>query len=158
MPEAILTNIRVIPLSGGTREEVLITLSQSAVEAGFAKDGHREALLEREEAYPTGLHLKSIDVAIPHTDVEWTVKPSITIGVLDDPVDFEPMGGAGDIVKARLVFLLTIADASEHLSFLRAFASIVEDPDILLDFVETRDPQPLLEWLAGEMKEPARQE
>ena len=47
----------------------------------------------------------------------------MTIGVLEKPVVFEPMGGEGDLVNAGLVFMLTIEDPKEHIDFLRAFTT-----------------------------------
>ena len=74
---------------------MLVALSSAAIKAGYAKLGYLEAILEREEKYPTGLHIPQIEVAIPHADAEWANVPSLTIGLLEHPVPFKPMGGEG---------------------------------------------------------------
>ena len=88
----LLENVNVIKLNKKTKEEVLEDLSNIAIKAGYAKPGYRKAILEREEKYPTGLHTPQIEVAIPHADAEWANEPSLTIGLLENPVTFEPMG------------------------------------------------------------------
>jgi len=140
MATDILSNIEVLNLNHATsREEVLTVMSKVVIEKGYATPGFLNAVLERERNYPTGLHTRGVEVAIPHADPEWTLKPSLTVGVLQNAVEFEPMGGEGDMVQARLIFLLTIADPSEHLNFLKAFATLVEDEDTLVEFEKNPD-------------------
>jgi PTS system galactitol-specific IIA component len=85
----ILENVQVLKLNKKSREEVLEELSNAAINAGYAKPGYYEAILEREEEYPTGLHTPEIKVAIPHADAEWANTPSLTIGLLEHPVIFK---------------------------------------------------------------------
>ena len=123
----LLSNIQVLKLCKSTKEDVLQDLSNAVIRAGYAKPGFYEAILEREESYPTGLHTPGFEIAIPHADAEWTIESSLTIGILNQPVVFQPMGGEGGEVKAKIVFMLTIKDPSQHLDFLKAFSSLMED-------------------------------
>ena len=151
MAADLLSNLKVIICKETTKEKVLDELAAAAVNAGFAKEGFRQAILEREEKYPTGLHTPEVEVAVPHADAEWTLQPSLLIGILQDPVIFEPMGGEGGEVNAELVFMLTIEDASEHVDFLRAFSTLMEVPQVLIEFKKSGDPQPLVEIIRGKM-------
>ncbi len=151
MAADLLSNLKVIICKETTKEKVLDVLAAAAVNAGFAKEGFRQAILEREEKYPTGLHTPEVEVAVPHADAEWTLQPSLLIGILQDPVIFEPMGGEGGEVNAELVFMLTIEDASEHVDFLRAFSTLMEVPQVLIEFKKSGDPQPLVEIIRGKM-------
>ena len=146
-----MSNLIVLKVNSENRIDVLKELSNAAVNAGYAKEGFGKAIIERELKYPTGLHTPEIEVAVPHADAEWTILPSLTIGILETPVIFEPMGGEGGDVKVELVFMLTIEDPSEHVDFLRAFSSLMEAPQVLLDFKTSGDPQPLLEMIRGKM-------
>ncbi len=147
----LLSNLIVLKIESKNRDDVLKELSYAAVNAGYAKQGFGEAIIERESKYPTGLHTPGIEVAVPHADAEWTIVPSLTIGILETPLEFEPMGGEGGEVNAELVFMLTIKDPSEHVDFLRAFSSLMEVPQVLIDFKKSGDPQPLLELIRGKM-------
>jgi galactitol PTS system EIIA component len=139
MATEMLDNINLIILDKDTKEEVLEVLSNIAIEAGYAKLGYYEAILEREEKYPTGLHTHQVEVAIPHADAEWANLSSLTIGLLEKPVIFGPMGGEGGDVAAEIVFMLTIKDPKEQIDFLRAFSTMIQDPQVLLDFKKTGD-------------------
>jgi PTS system galactitol-specific IIA component len=147
----LLSNLQVLKINKKDREDVLNELSNAAISAGYAKEGFSSAILEREGKYPTGLHTPEIEVAVPHADAEWTTLPSLTIGILESPVIFEPMGGEGGEVNAELVFMLTIEDPSEHVDFLRAFSTLMENPQVLIDFKKSGDPQPLVKMIRGKM-------
>ena len=147
MAADILDNLIVIKSNKTTKEEVLKELSEAAITAGYAKEGYYEALLEREQNYPTGLHIPEIEVAIPHADAEWAIQPSVTIGILEKPVIFEPMGGEGDLVNAGLVFMLTIEDPKEHIDFLRAFTTLMSDTALLVEFSKSGNPTKIIELI-----------
>jgi galactitol PTS system EIIA component len=147
----LLSNLLVLKVKSKNRDDVLTELSTAVVNAGYAKEGFSEAIIERESKYPTGLHTPEIEVAVPHADAEWTILPSLTIGILESPVKFDPMGGEGGEVEVELVFMLTINDPSEHVDFLRAFSLLMEKPQVLIDFKNDGNPQPLLELIRGKM-------
>lgn len=113
------------------RTELLTQLAKLARQKGWVKEGFTEALLEREEKYPTGIHAPGIGIAIPHADAEWTLVPGMIVGALDEPVIFEPMGGQGGEVQVQLVFLLLISDPDDHVVFLSALADFISDADKL---------------------------
>ncbi|MCD6577067.1 MAG: PTS sugar transporter subunit IIA [Anaerolineaceae bacterium] len=151
MSTQLLDNVQVFLLNKKNKEEVLEDLSNAAINAGFAKHGYLEAILEREEKYPTGLHTPEIEVAIPHADAEWANTPSLTIGLLEQPVIFEPMGGEGGDVNAEIVFMLTIKEPKQQINFLRAFSTLMGKPQVLIDFKNSGDPKQLIEEIKKKM-------
>ena len=118
---------------------------------GYAKPDYCQAILEREGKYPTGLHIPTVSVAIPHADAEWANESSLTIGLLQKPVPFQPMDGMGGDVPVEIVFMLTIQDPKEQIDFLRAFSTVLGTPDVLLDFKKTGDYHALVEKIRNEM-------
>lgn len=151
MSIGILENIQVLNLHKENKEEVLEALSNAAINAGYAKNGYLEAILEREEKYPTGLHTPEIEVAIPHADVEWANAPSLTIGLLEHPVTFKPMGGEGGDVDVEIVFMLTIKEPKEQINFLQAFSTLMAEPQLLIDFKNTGDHEPFINRIKMKM-------
>ncbi len=147
----MLENVQVLRISQENREGVLKALSDAAIAKGFAKAGYYQALIERESRYPTGLHTPSVSVAIPHADAEWANESSLTIGLLEKPVAFQPMDGMGGDVDAEIVFMLTIQDPKEQINFLRAFSTVLGSTDVLLDFKNTGDHKALLEKIKIKM-------
>jgi galactitol PTS system EIIA component len=145
MEAIILENVNIVKSVRSSRDEVLLELSDIAINAGYAKPGYAQAIIERENQYPTGLHIPDIEVAIPHADTEWSIKPSLTIAILDQPVTFGSMDGTGGDVMAKLVFMLTIEEPKDHIDFLRAFSGVIGQPDILMDFARTANPSCMFE-------------
>ena len=141
----ILDNLIVLRVNKPTYEEVLEELSNAAIKAGYAKPGYHKAILEREAKYPTGLHIPLIEVAIPHADAEWAIKPSVTIGILEKPVAFGSMDGSGGDVMAGLVFMLTIEEPKDHINFLRAFSNVMGQPEILVEFAKSGNSEMIIE-------------
>ena len=149
MDQKVLTNIRVIEQNGPVgQKELLEKMGKVAQDAGWAKEGYIEALLTREAKYATGLHANGMDVAIPHADPEWTNEPAMVVGFLEDPVPFEPMGGVGDVVMAKIVIMLVIPDADTHIEFLSAFSTFIEEKSRLDRLVDSRD----IEWFVSCLK------
>lgn len=147
----ILENVQVLRLNKKNREEVLEDLSNAAINAGYAKPGYFEAILEREEEYPTGLHTPEIEVAIPHADAEWANEPSLTVGLLEHPVTFKPMGGEGGGVAVEIVFMLTIKEPEQQIKFLQAFSTLIAEPQLLIDFKNTGNHEPFVNQLKMKM-------
>ena len=151
MAADILDNLIVKRLDKSTWQEVLVELSEAAIEAGYAKPGYDQAIIEREIKYPTGLHIPLISVAIPHADAEWAIKPSVTIGILKNPVYFKPMDGQGGDVPAKLVFMLTIEEPKDHIDFLRAFSSVMGTTEVLVEIAKHGEPSSLVERIREKM-------
>lgn len=129
------------------RRELLTQLAEIALENGWVKEGFTQALLEREEKYPTGIHAPGSGIAIPHADAEWTLIPGMIVAILQQPVVFEPMGGQGGEVQANLVFLLLISDPDDHVTFLSALADFISDAEKLHQLREDDGVSSLLNHL-----------
>jgi len=147
----MLENVQVLHISKNNKEDVLEELSNAAIAKGYAKPNYHKAILERELKYPTGLHIPEIEVAIPHADAKWANESSLTIGLLEHPVKFQPMDGMGGDVNAEIIFMLTIQDPKEQIDFLRAFSTILGTPGVLLDFKKTGDHDVLIKKIRSKM-------
>ncbi len=134
-----------------SRQDLLTEMGNGTVESGWAKPGFVQALLTREEKYPTGLHTLGVEVAIPHADPEWTITPAMVVGISTHPVAFEPMGGEGDKVQARFIFMLLIPDAETHMQFLQTLAEFIEDEAKLSQMGKTNDVTPLIDFFRSRM-------
>ena len=151
MATKMLENIQVLHINKRNKEDVLEELSNAAIAKGYAKPDYHKAILEREEKYPTGLHIPLIEVAIPHADAEWANESSLTIGLLEKPVVFKPMDGMGGDVNVEIVFMLTIQDPKEQIEFLKAFSSTLGTPEVLVEFKKTGDYKVLVEKIKSKM-------
>ncbi len=80
-----------IDLDASSSEESIRKMSKFLREAGYVKASFEDAVLSREEMFPTGLPTPEIGVAIPHTDPEHVIYPTIAIAILKKPVEFKQM-------------------------------------------------------------------
>jgi PTS system galactitol-specific IIA component len=144
------SNISIQKINETTRNGALQRLADHMIAAGYARTGYSEAVISRENTYPTGLHTSGVGIAIPHADTEWTLRPALVIGLPDQPIDFKPMGGQGSQVQASIIFMLTLSDTSAHIGFLQAFSKIIEDQEVMNQLRQTQDVQLLLSRLRPE--------
>lgn len=86
-------------LKGGSKEEVLATLSSAMVEAGVAHSNLLECVKQREALFPTSIGEL---VAVPHAAEPTGEQTVICTGILDAPVPWDANGHA-----VRLVLLVS---------------------------------------------------
>ncbi|MFV0406194.1 MAG: PTS sugar transporter subunit IIA [Propioniciclava sp.] len=122
LPELCVRGLQV-----RTSEGVLQHLAQRAVAAGAVTDTFPAALLEREATHPTGLPT-AIPVAIPHADAAHVRTAGMGIAVLETPVSFGVMGGAGAQIDVGIVLMLLVPEAHAQVTVLSRLMEIVQRP------------------------------
>ncbi len=91
--------------------EVISLLADKLYEKGMVKASYKNAVLERENVFPTGLPTQGMGIAIPHADCVHVLKPSFAIAKLKNPVEFYKMGGEpNEKVDVGMVILLGVVD------------------------------------------------
>lgn len=120
-----------ISLSGTRNEEVLGAMADAMYREGYVNDEFHNAIIKREENFPTGLPTGEINVAIPHTDPEYVIKPAICLGVLDQPVEFNVMGMEGEKTSVSLLFMLAIKKKEDQLGLLQKLIAACQDQEVL---------------------------
>ncbi|WP_035100302.1 PTS sugar transporter subunit IIA [Aneurinibacillus terranovensis] len=140
-------NFVILNMEEKTVEGVLSLMAATLFESGYVKDTFKDALLAREEIYPTGLPASCCGVAIPHTDEHHVINPAICIGTIKNPVSFKMMGSPDVSVNVQLVFVLAIKGASNQLNLLQKLMGIFSDESLLSAFKEATSKQQILEHL-----------
>ena len=80
---------QVLMLTGMENDEqVLSAVADAMCEMGLVKDTYKQAILDREKEFPTGLNTGGCNIAIPHADVTHVNEASICVGILEEPVMF----------------------------------------------------------------------
>ena len=124
----IQEHTRLLSMVGGGNCETLLTeLGNYAIEKGLAREGFTEALLERERKYPTGIQART-GIAIPHSEQEFTIKPTVIIALLDKETLFRPMGGGSDVF-VRTVFLLLLDKMEHQVEMLSNIVAFIQDEE-----------------------------
>lgn len=103
--------------------EVLTLLADQLYQAGFVHESYLQAVLDRESQFPTGLRTAEVAVALPHTEKEHVLKPAVAVAMLKHPVNFGEMGTEDRTVPAEIVFMLSILEPDEQVTWLSRLVS-----------------------------------
>ena len=142
--EELKESLIIIGMEAKSSQDVFEQLGGALTKEGYTKDSYIEALSARETNYPTGLDINGIGVAIPHTDVSHVNKAGIAIGILKEPVPFIQMATDDEVVKVKLVFMLSVIDPNAHLEELKQILAIIQDTDVLKKLTETDEKQQII--------------
>jgi galactitol PTS system EIIA component len=121
----------VIDLAAESKKEAICELSKLLQDKGYVKESFPQAVVDREEHFPTGLPTSLYGVAIPHTDSHHVLRTGIAVGILQNPTEFTIMGTTDQIVQVKLVLLLAIQDPSSHIQVLQQLMEVFQLPDVL---------------------------
>ena len=128
-------------------ESALIFLSEQLRCKGKVLDGFEEALLEREENYPTGLLVGDINVAIPHVDHKYVKESEILLCTLENPIPFRRMDMPDEEVEVSIIILLAIDSPDGHLEILRKIDKFVQNQEVLRKMFKEKDKDKVSEIL-----------
>lgn len=122
-------------LAAKNYEDVMSQVGGALTREGYAKETYVDALIEREQEFPTGLDVDGYGVAIPHTPVEHVNKTAIAVAILENPVEFTAMGTDDEFVQVKLVMMLAIAgkpgEHGAHIDELQRIMAILQDTALL---------------------------
>lgn len=108
--------------------DVLRKLSAAAMEKGYVKESYFNAVLEREQLYPTALPTPVLKVAVPHAmERVHVVKPVIVVATLKTPVSFKEMGDGVNDVPVDIVFMLAVNGDKDQLTILQKIVGMFSD-------------------------------
>ena len=130
----IYKNLVNSAVEAGSTEEVLVRGAKMLFNNGFVKKTYCEAILARERKFPTGLKLRNLSVAIPHTDSIYVNKPGICVMKLKKPATFSHMGDPSQRVDANLIFMMAILDPSEQIDTLKKVVDAFQNCTIIDEF------------------------
>lgn len=149
--ELIVKSAISIQLDATDKADVIQTLGNKLLEAGFVKETFVEAALTREKSMPTGLPLSgSFNAAIPHTDVEHVKKSGVAVATLKNPVTFQNMVNPDEAVEVRVVFLLALDKPKAQIEMLQEIAGVLQNPTLIEKFMTAQVPQDIIQALNSE--------
>lgn len=114
--------------------EVLEFLANELVEKGYVKDSYKEALLKREQEFPTGLNFGNYGVAIPHSDAIHVNKSTLCIVVPSKPMTFRNMDGSGT-VEVKLICNIVLKDKQNQTAMLSSLMGLFSDEDAVKEMI-----------------------
>ncbi|UUI40676.1 PTS sugar transporter subunit IIA [Oceanobacillus oncorhynchi] len=126
-------------------DELLEKMVDHLEKRNLVKDTYRQAVIEREHKFPTGLPTKVMSIAIPHTDVVHVNQSCISIARLKKAVPFREMGNANNEVEVNLVFMLALNGSQDHLKVIQKLISLFSLEDVMKDLQKASSKKELLD-------------
>ena len=123
-----------------TYDDMLKFASDYFCERGYVKDTFKEAILQRESEYPTGLRCELFHVGIPHTYPEHVNTPGVFVIRMDEPISAREMGtDDGTVDDVRFIFMLLLEKHSDsHLKMLQGLIAMFQNEDRMKELAEAR--------------------
>ncbi|WP_251555211.1 PTS sugar transporter subunit IIA [Neobacillus muris] len=125
--------------------EILSFAADRLFEKNIVKDTFKDALLQREKEFPTGLPTQGAGVAIPHTESPFVIENQVAILILSQPVPFQMMGVPDHQVDVSIVFLLALTKAESHLEILKELMHIIQTPTLLRAILQSKKVEEVLD-------------
>ena len=109
------------------KEDIIQELSKRMKERNLVNADFQEAVLKREQKYPTGLLIGKRNIAIPHTEPQYVKVPCIGIATLKKSVAFHRMDACDELVDVDVVLLLALNQAHAHMEMLSRIILMCQD-------------------------------
>ena len=116
---------------------------------GYVKAGYADAVVAREEEYPTGLPGKGINIAIPHTNNKLVNAPAVGVIIPKKPVTFSMMGMKENKLECEVILPLVVKDSRQQIGMLKQMMKIIQDGELLKKLRDSRDKKEIMELLSS---------
>lgn len=121
----------LLNMKASNRFELLEKVADNLHQMGYVKNTYKEAVINREKIFATGLPTLVGGVAIPHTDIQHVNIPAISIARLLKPVNFVIMGDDTNTVPVNLIFMLAMKEEHAQLELLQRLMGILQSEEDL---------------------------
>ncbi|HHY42501.1 MAG TPA: PTS sugar transporter subunit IIA [Thermoanaerobacterales bacterium] len=118
--------------------QLLEDMSKYLIDKGYVKKSFINAIKEREKIFPTGLQIRDVNVALPHTDAEHVMKSVILVSVLKKPIEFNLMEDNQRKVPVSIVFMLAVHNHEDQLLVLQKLVNVFQKEGKLEKIVDAR--------------------
>lgn len=139
----------VMNLVADNASDAISKLVDVMVENDYVKRDYYLEVMEREDAFPTGLPTGEIKVAIPHAESDKVLKYGVAIGILESPVEFSNMADPNDRFPVDIVFLIANKRDGMHLKTLQVFMACFSE-ELLLDGIKKASEAKMVKHLLEE--------
>lgn len=114
-----------------SREDVFSFLESELHPKGYINNDWKQAIMAREETYPTGLAFETVQIAIPHVGVEHIKKPYVAILKPSKAITFNHMAYASDPVDAEFIINLGITEPEKQVLLLQELMNIFGNKELV---------------------------
>lgn len=145
--DKVREDLVLLNVEGNNRDEVLYNIASVIMQKGIAKETFYDALIDRENSYPTGLPIGEINVAIPHTYPEHINEVAITIAIPKKPVMFHNMGARDEELLVHVIVCLTMQKMDDNVKLLPALMGFFAEEENLRKLLQCKTPSEVMTLL-----------
>ncbi len=150
-PFRVPEELVIVRLQAATPDEVIERLGRVMVEHGYVLPSFITAAIVREQTSPTGLPTPGLGTAIPHADIEHTLKPGIGIATLAHPVLFGQLGDPESQLDVSIVFMLSVTEPEAQVYLLRSLVSVYREEAALRRLYASTDAAQIASQVNAEL-------
>ncbi len=130
-----------------TAEDCILLAAGLFEKYGYVKEGYGQAVVEREEVYPTGLPGKGINIAIPHTNNKLVNAPAVGVVIPRKPIKFSMMGMKDNVLDCELILPLVVKDSHQQIEMLKRMMKIIQNGEKLMQIKNSKDKAAIIKQL-----------
>ncbi|MBS4535754.1 PTS sugar transporter subunit IIA [Clostridium sp. D2Q-14] len=117
-----------------TQEEIFEEIYNILLERGLVTEEFKEAIIEREKNFPTGLDLSPVgnglpNVAIPHTETEYCKSKLVVVVKLNNSIVFNNMIEPDKELKVNYLFFIINDEKTKQSNVLSRLMSFITEKE-----------------------------
>lgn len=121
-------------------------MSEMLISQGDAIEGFKEAMISREENFPTGLETMSLPVSIPHADKKYVKTEMIDVTLFEKPVMFHRIDSPEEEIGSYISFMLLLKESHAHMDVLRELSQLFQ-LEKFADIIHVKSQEELISFL-----------
>lgn len=138
----------LIQLNVDVKDEVELfhVVAEDLLAKGYVTKDYIHGIIEREKNYPTGLITPYLNIALPHSDVQYINKAFIYVVRLENPIQVRQMGD-NQLMEVKDLFFLGIKEPSKQVGLLSTLMVLFQDEDFVTDYLTLTNTNDVYELL-----------
>ena len=147
----------VFCLTAKSQEELFYQVADLLEERKIVNPSYKEALIKREQSFPTGLDMEFLgkdlpNVAIPHTDIEHNLTENVVVVKLEQPVTFHNMIAPAQTVSVSLLFFIINHSSSSQTNILAQLMDFLNSQGNLAELAKFNIDKDLCHYISTVIK------
>lgn len=110
--------------------DFLSRVSEYLIENEYVVPMFKEEIIKREIQFPTGLITRSINVSIPHSEVDYVLKESIIIAIPSEKIKFNRMDNPDEEIEVEASIILLLKGKNKHIVVLSQLAELLQSEQL----------------------------
>ena len=130
-----------------TEDELFESVASVAHSKGYVRSDYKQGLQLRENKFPTGLIFPKLNLALPHVDPEFVLKPFIYVVRTNSEIPWRQMGDMQQMTTRNFLFL-GIKEPSQQVGLLAQLMSAFKDSTFVSAFLKANTPEQMYSLLS----------